>query len=88
VGTLAGGSRPSPALAETNGVPLSSHLAPELSAHLLAATPAAHWLEYHDWLRPILQEPIAVWDGRAMPSAVPGAGLSWDEEAIRRFLFS
>lgn len=76
------------ALAETNGVPLSSHLVPELSAHLLAATPAAHWLEHNDWLRPILQEPIAVRDGQALPSAVPGAGLSWDEMAIRRFLFS
>ena len=30
-------------------IEMSSHLMPELSAHLLAATPTAHWLEYVDW---------------------------------------
>ena len=29
--------------------PMSSHLMPELSAHLLAASPTCHWLEYVDW---------------------------------------
>lgn len=76
------------ALAETYGLSLASHIAPEICAHLLAATPTAHWLEYHDWLRPILQEPLTVRDGLAMPSELPGAGLSWGEAAIRRCLFS
>ena len=37
------------ALAHAHGMPMSSHLFPEVSAHLLAATPTAHWLEYVDW---------------------------------------
>jgi hypothetical protein len=36
-------------LASARGIPMSSHLFPEVSAHLLAATPTAHWLEYVDW---------------------------------------
>jgi mandelate racemase len=36
---------------------VSSHLFPEVSAHLLAATPGRHWLEYVDWANSILQEP-------------------------------
>ena len=37
------------ALAESHAIPMSSHLYPEISAHLLAVTPTAHWLEYMDW---------------------------------------
>ena len=37
------------ALAEAAGIPMSSHLYPEISAHLLAVTPTRHWLEYVDW---------------------------------------
>jgi mandelate racemase len=37
------------ALAQAAGVEMSSHLYPEFSAHLLAATPTCHWLEYVDW---------------------------------------
>ncbi len=52
------------ALAEAAGVPLSSHLFPTLSAHLLAVVPTSHWLEYVDWANPILEEPLGVEDGR------------------------
>ena len=41
-------------LAVPGGVPVSSHLYPELSAHLLAVTPTCHWLEYVDWAAPVL----------------------------------
>ena len=39
--------------------PASDVLAPvsEVIAHLLAATPTAHWLEYVDWMNPLLAEP-------------------------------
>jgi mandelate racemase len=36
-------------MAAARGVEMSSHLLPEVSAHLLAATPTCHWLEYVDW---------------------------------------
>ena len=37
------------ALAAARGIEMSSHLFPEVSAHLLAATPTCHFLEYVDW---------------------------------------
>ena len=48
------------ALAMAAGLEMSSHLFPEVSAHLLAATPTCHWLEYVDWANPILAEPLSV----------------------------
>lgn len=76
------------ALAETTGLPLSSHIAPEYSAHLLAATPTAHWVEYHEWTHPIVQEPVVARDGFVTPSSSPGAGLAWDENAVQRCIVS
>lgn len=72
-------------LASARGVPMSSHLFPEASAHLLAATPTRHWLEYVDWASVLLREPLEIKDGMAIPSGRPGAGLAWDEAAVRRF---
>lgn len=73
------------ALAEAAGLPLSSHLFPEISAHLLAVSPTSHWLEYVDWATPILEEPLDVKDGYASATDAPGIGISWDEEAVRRY---
>jgi mandelate racemase len=72
-------------LASTHGLPMSSHLFPEVSAHLLAATPTRHWLEYVDWANVLLQEPLRIADGSAIPSARPGNGLVWNEDAVQRF---
>lgn len=74
------------ALAEAAGLPLSSHLFPEISAHLLTVAPTSHWLEYVDWANPILEEPLIVEDGHARAPDRPGTGISWDEEAVRRYL--
>ncbi len=75
------------ALAEPLGLPMSSHLFPEISAHLLAVTPTRHWLEYVDWANPILREPLKVEGGLAAIPDTPGLGLAWDEESVPRFLF-
>lgn len=72
------------ALAEAQGLPLSSHLFPEFSAHLLAVTPTCHWLEYVDWATAILKEPIAIRDGHAIVPKLPGAGVAWDDAAVER----
>ena len=64
---------------------MSSHLYPEVSAHLLAATPAAHWLEYVDWANAVLAEPLRISDGHAVVSGHPGNGLAWNADAVRRF---
>jgi mandelate racemase len=72
-------------LAAGHEIAMSSHLFPEVSAHLLAATPTAHWLEYMDWAAPILREPVAVVDGFVTPSNTPGVGLGWNEDAVERY---
>ena len=72
-------------LASAKGIPMSSHLFPEVSAHLLAATPTAHWLEYVDWADAILQEPLKIVDGMAIVPDRPGAGLEWDAAAVERY---
>jgi hypothetical protein len=60
----------------------SSHLAPELSAHLLAATPTCHYLEWVDWANAILEEPLRIEDGFARVPDRPGTGLAWRREAV------
>jgi len=71
-------------LADARGIEMSSHLMPEVSVHLLAWTPTAHWLEYVDWADAILEEPLKVIGGAVTPSDRPGAGLAWDEAKLRR----
>ncbi len=73
------------ALAHAHGLPVSSHLWPELSAHLLSVTPSAHWLEYADWWNPILTEPLRVQKGMVAPGDSAGSGMVWDEAAVDRF---
>jgi mandelate racemase len=74
------------ALAEANGLPISSHLFPEISVHLLVASPTAHWLEFVDFASPILRNPVVPENGFVTPADAPGTGLEWDEEAVSRFL--
>jgi mandelate racemase len=72
------------ARARDHGVPVASHTFPEVSIHLLAATPTAAWLEHLDHLAPIRATQLRVRDGRAEVPDAPGIGLEWDERAIRR----
>ena len=73
------------ALAHAHGREMSSHLFPEVSAHLLAVTPTAHWLEYVDWASPILKEPLVVAEGFAQIPERAGNGLDWDASAVARY---
>jgi mandelate racemase len=66
-------------------IEMSSHLLPEISAHLLAATPTAHWLEYVDWANTILAEPLVLRDGAITASAKPGTGLAWNDDAVAHY---
>jgi len=73
------------ALAQAAGMEMSSHLFPEVSSHLLAATPTCHWLEYVDWANPILAEPVELKDGHILIPSRPGVGIAWDEKALARY---
>ena len=72
-------------IAAAHRMPMSSHLYPEFSAHLLAATPTAHWLEYVDWANKILVEPLQIADGHAVVPQRPGSGIAWDKSAVERY---
>lgn len=79
------GWRQAAAMAAARSVPMSSHLFPEVSAHLLAATPTAHWLEYVDWANAIVEEPLAIVDGCVLIPDRPGNGLVWNERAVAQY---
>ena len=73
-------------LAQVAGVEMSTHLFPEFSCHLLGVTPTAHWLEFVDWAAPVLEQPAIVEDGMLAIPDRPGAGMVWDEQAVKRYL--
>lgn len=73
------------AIAGAAGIPMSTHLYPEVAAHLMRVTDTAHWLEWQDWSNPILAEPFAVKDGRIVVPDRPGQGIAWDEKAVAKF---
>src|SRR5437763_13442525 len=72
-------------LAAGSKLPMSSHLFPEASAHLLAVTPTRHYLEYVDWAAAILAEPLRIVGGEAVIPDRPGSGVAWDEKAVKRY---
>jgi mandelate racemase len=74
------------AIAEAAGIPISTHLYPEVAAHVMRVTETAHWLEWQDWANPILQQPYEVKAGKLHIPDVPGIGLEWDEKAVAAHL--
>ncbi len=75
------------AIAGAAGVPMSTHLYPEVAAHVMRVTETAHWLEWQDWANPILEEPYQVEGGNLVVPDRPGIGLRWNEDAARRFRY-
>jgi mandelate racemase len=73
------------AIAAGAGIPMSSHLYPETTAHLMRVTETAHWLEWQDWADPIVAEPFELKDGHLVIPPRPGNGLVWNEDAVRRY---
>jgi mandelate racemase len=70
------------AIAGTAGVPMSTHLYPEVAAHVMRVTETAHWLEWQDWADPILQKPYELKDSLLHIPDMPGVGLEWNEKAV------
>jgi hypothetical protein len=68
----------------TASLPLSSHTFNEPSAHVLAVTPTAHWLEYLDIAGSVLTERLLPQDGKVAARG-PGLGITWDEQAVLHY---
>jgi mandelate racemase len=73
------------AIAGAAGIPMSTHLYPEVAAHLMRVTETAHWLEWQDWADPVLVEPFRLDKGLLMVPDRPGQGIAWDEKAVARY---
>jgi len=69
-------------VAEVRAVPFSSHLSPDVSAHVMAATPTRHWLEFMDWGQDLMMDPLLPVRGFTTPRDTPGTGVEWNEKAI------
>jgi mandelate racemase len=70
------------AIAGAAGVPMSTHLYPEIAAHMMRVTETGHWLEWQDWANPILQNPYEIKGGLLHIPEVPGIGLEWNEDVV------
>lgn len=75
------------AVAGAAGIEMSTHLYPEFAAHLMRVTETAHWLEWQDWSNPVLAEPFTVVDSRISIPNRPGAGIDWNEDAVRHYRY-
>jgi mandelate racemase len=72
------------ALAHIQSVPMSSHIYPEINAHVLPLVPTGHYLEWMDLagsLKAERREPV---DGEYVASEEPGIGVEWDNDAVAR----
>jgi mandelate racemase len=70
------------AVAGVAGIPMSTHLYPEVGAHVMRVTETAHWLDWQDWADPILQTPYEIRDGLLHIPNLPGVGLEWNEDVV------
>jgi len=84
IGGVSGWMR-SAAIASAAGIPMSTHLYPEIAAHLMRVTDTAHWLEWQDWADPILAEPFEIKDGQLLVPNRPGQGIARNEKAVAEF---
>jgi mandelate racemase len=74
------------AIAGAAGIPVSTHLYPEVGAHMMRVTETAHWLEWQDWANPVLKNAYRLKDGLLHIPDAPGLGLEWDEDVVKNYL--
>ncbi|MEM7429986.1 MAG: enolase C-terminal domain-like protein [Pseudomonadota bacterium] len=74
-------------IAGAAGIPMSTHLYPEVGAHVMRVTETAHWLEWQDWADPVLQRPYEIRDSRLHIPDAPGLGLEWNEDVVAANLY-
>jgi mandelate racemase len=70
-------------IAASAGIPMSTHLYPEVAAHVMRVTETAHWLEWQNWADPILEQPFRLDNGQLHIPDQPGTGVKWNEDAVK-----
>jgi L-alanine-DL-glutamate epimerase-like enolase superfamily enzyme len=72
-------------MAEAFNLPVVSHLIPEVHVHLIGAIPNGLTVEYMPWLTRLFEEVPLPRNGELSMPLLPGLGLKFDEDAIKRF---
>lgn len=84
IGGVSGWLRSAP-IAAAAGIQVSTHLYPEVSAHLMRVTESAHWLEWQDWADPILAEPFKVEQSKIIIPDRAGNGIEWNTDNVKKY---
>jgi L-alanine-DL-glutamate epimerase-like enolase superfamily enzyme len=77
--------RKAAALAESFGVPVASHLLPEIFAHCIAAVPNGLMAEWMDWSTILFDGLPILADGALHLSERPGHGLTLLEKVVQKY---
>jgi L-alanine-DL-glutamate epimerase-like enolase superfamily enzyme len=72
-------------MAEACDVPVTPHLFPEESMHLVGALSNSTYVENISWLSPLYAEKIELKNGRIVLPQRPGFGFTFDPEVIERY---
>jgi len=73
------------ALAESFNLPVVSHLAPEISIHLVGSIRNGLTVEYMPWSRALYYEVPLPKDGTLEAFDLPGLGLRFDQDALNKY---
>src|SRR5260221_321783 len=72
-------------MAEAFNLPVVSHVIPEFHAHLMAAIPNGLTVEYMPWMLKLFRETAPVENSEIVLSDMPGFGVAFDPDAVKRF---
>jgi L-alanine-DL-glutamate epimerase-like enolase superfamily enzyme len=72
-------------MAEAYDIPVTPHIFPEESMHLVAAIPNSIYVEHMPWFSPLYREKIQFQNGLIVLPQRPGFGFTFDPEVIERY---
>jgi L-alanine-DL-glutamate epimerase-like enolase superfamily enzyme len=72
-------------LAEAYEVPVTPHIFPEESMHMVGAIPNATYVENMGWFSPLYRERVEMRNGSVVFPQRPGFGFTFDPEVIERY---
>lgn len=72
-------------MAEAANLKVAPHVSPELSLTVAAAVPNSMFIEYIPQMEPVLAHKVRIENGYAIPPDVPGHGIEFNQDALRRY---